>query len=80
MPEDQASINPPLLTLITMKQYRLNRLFNAKSSRCFDVAVDHGFFNQPNFLSGIEDIRKVKLRGYRDHGATGRACVPLFSK
>ena len=23
MPEDQASINPPLLTLITMKQYRL---------------------------------------------------------
>jgi hypothetical protein len=52
MPEDQASINPQLRTLITMKQYRLNRLFNAKSSRCFDVAVDHGFFNQPNFLSG----------------------------
>lgn len=42
-----------------MKQYRLNSLFNAKSSRCFDVAVDHGFFNQPNFLSGIEDMRKV---------------------
>ena len=42
-----------------MKQYRLNHLFNAKSSRCFDVAVDHGFFNQPNFLSGIEDMRKV---------------------
>lgn len=42
-----------------MKQYRLNRLFNAKSGRCFDVAVDHGFFNQPGFLAGIEDMRKV---------------------
>lgn len=42
-----------------MKQYRLNRLFNATSKRCFDVAVDHGFFNQPGFLQGIEDMRKV---------------------
>jgi DhnA family fructose-bisphosphate aldolase class Ia len=42
-----------------MKQYRLNRLFNAKSNRCFDVAVDHGFFNQPGFLHGIEDMRVV---------------------
>jgi len=42
-----------------MKSYRLNRLFNAKSGRCFDVAVDHGFFNQPGFLQGIEDMRKV---------------------
>lgn len=42
-----------------MKQYRLNRLFNAKSGRCFDVAVDHGFFNQPGFLQGIEDMRVV---------------------
>lgn len=42
-----------------MKTYRLNRLFNAKSGRCFDVAVDHGFFNQPGFLTGIEDMRKV---------------------
>ena len=42
-----------------MKQYRLNRLFNAKSNRCFDVAVDHGFFNQPGFLTGIEDMREV---------------------
>jgi len=40
-----------------MKQFRLNRLFNARSNRCFDVAVDHGFFNQPGFLTGIEDIR-----------------------
>lgn len=39
-----------------MKNYRLNRMFNAKSGRCFDVAIDHGFFNQPGFLSGIEDM------------------------
>jgi class I fructose-bisphosphate aldolase len=40
----------------TMKSYRLNRLFNAASGRCLDVAIDHGFFNQPGFLTGIEDI------------------------
>lgn len=36
--------------------YRLNRLFNAKSRRCFDVAIDHGFFNEYGFLAGIENI------------------------
>ncbi|HEY5811393.1 MAG TPA: hypothetical protein VIT23_01920, partial [Terrimicrobiaceae bacterium] len=39
-----------------MKAYRLNRLFNAKSKRCFDVAVDHGFFNEHGFLAGIENL------------------------
>src|SRR5213594_460540 len=39
-----------------MKSYRLNRLFNAKSNRCFDVAVDHGFFNERGFLQGIENL------------------------
>lgn len=39
-----------------MKEYRLNRLFNPKSGRCFDVAVDHGFFNEAAFLPGIEDL------------------------
>jgi fructose-bisphosphate aldolase, class I len=39
-----------------MKQYRQNRLFNPRSGRCFDVAVDHGFFNEAAFLSGIENI------------------------
>ena len=34
---------------------RLNRLF-AADGRCFDVAVDHGFFGEGSFLSGIEDI------------------------
>jgi len=42
-----------------MKAYRLNRLFNAKSNRCFDVAVDHGFFNELGFLQGIEDLGKA---------------------
>src|SRR4051812_36576652 len=39
-----------------MTLYRLNRLFNAKSGRCFDVAIDHGFFNEYSFLQGIENI------------------------
>ncbi|MDB6173376.1 MAG: DhnA-type fructose,6-bisphosphate aldolase [Chthoniobacteraceae bacterium] len=39
-----------------MKDFRLNRLFNPKSRRCFDVAVDHGFFNERSFLSGIENL------------------------
>jgi DhnA family fructose-bisphosphate aldolase class Ia len=34
---------------------RLNRLF-AADGRCFDVAVDHGLFNEGAFLAGIEDI------------------------
>lgn len=42
-----------------MKEFRLNRLFNAKSSRCFDVAIDHGFFNELGFLHGIEDIQSA---------------------
>lgn len=41
-----------------MKKYRLNRLFNAESGKCLDVAIDHGFFNEATFLKGIEDIRK----------------------
>jgi class I fructose-bisphosphate aldolase len=42
-----------------MKMFRLNRLFNPVSKRCLDVAVDHGFFNELNFLSGIEDLAKA---------------------
>lgn len=40
-----------------MKEYRINRLFNAKSKRCFNVAIDHGFFNEYAFLSGIENLQ-----------------------
>ena len=42
-----------------MKSARLNRLFNPNSRRCFDVALDHGFFNEHAFLAGIEDIRRT---------------------
>src|ERR1700722_5879750 len=42
-----------------MKSFRLNRLFNTKSRRCFDVAVDHGFFNEASFLPGIENLEKA---------------------
>ncbi len=42
-----------------MKSARLNRLFHPKSRRCFDVAIDHGFFNERSFLAGIEDIRRT---------------------
>jgi DhnA family fructose-bisphosphate aldolase class Ia len=42
-----------------VKQYRLNRLFHPRSRRCFDVAIDHGFFNEPGFLGGIEDIARA---------------------
>jgi fructose-bisphosphate aldolase, class I len=42
-----------------MKQARLNRLFNPQTGRCFDVAIDHGFFNEASFLSGIENMPKV---------------------
>lgn len=42
-----------------MSLYRLNRLFNPRSGRALDVAVDHGFFGEPSFISGIENMRSV---------------------
>ena len=42
-----------------MKQYRLNRLFNARSKKCFDVAIDHGFFGELAFLNSIENLQKA---------------------
>ncbi|MEJ7557669.1 MAG: hypothetical protein WKF66_05125 [Pedobacter sp.] len=42
-----------------MKTYKLNRLFNSQSGNCFDVAIDHGFFNEHSFLSGIENIQQA---------------------
>lgn len=42
-----------------MLPYRLNRLFDPRSGRALDVAVDHGFFGEPSFLTGIEDMRAV---------------------
>jgi len=44
-----------------MKQFRLNRLFDSRSGhpRCFDVAIDHGFFNERSFLHGIENMEQA---------------------
>ncbi len=39
-------------------EYRLNRLF-APDGKCFDVAVDHGFFGEVRFLPGIENMPAV---------------------
>jgi len=40
-----------------MSLYRLNRLFDPRSSRALDVAVDHGFFGESSFLTGIENMQ-----------------------
>src|SRR5690625_2069889 len=37
---------------------RMNRLFS-ESGKCFDVAIDHGFFNEYTFLKGIENIHQA---------------------
>ena len=37
---------------------RMNRLF-APDGKCFDVAVDHGFFGERGFLDGIENMHSV---------------------
>ncbi|MHA7984293.1 class I fructose-bisphosphate aldolase [Rathayibacter sp. CAU 1779] len=42
-----------------MTPFRLNRLFDPRSGRALDVAVDHGFFGEESFVSGIEDMRSV---------------------
>jgi DhnA family fructose-bisphosphate aldolase class Ia len=42
-----------------MSPYRLNRLFHPRSGRVLDVAVDHGFFGELSFVTGIENMRAV---------------------
>ena len=41
-----------------MKSARMKRLFGT-SGNCFDVAIDHGMFNEPGFLNGIENMHKA---------------------
>ena len=41
-----------------MKSARMKRLFGA-SGNCFDVAIDHGMFNEPGFLNGIENMHNA---------------------
>lgn len=42
-----------------MTPFRLNRLFNSTSGRALDVAVDHGFFGERSFITGIENMPRV---------------------
>jgi fructose-bisphosphate aldolase, class I len=42
-----------------MKSFRINRLFDPVSQRCFVVAIDHGIFNEPGFLQGIENLENA---------------------
>ncbi|MGG1516551.1 aldolase [Paenibacillus oryzisoli] len=37
---------------------RMNRMFSEKG-KCFDVAVDHGFFNEFSFLNSIENMKQA---------------------
>ena len=41
-----------------MTKARLNRLL-AEDGKLFDVAIDHGFFNEAGFLTGIENMHKA---------------------
>jgi DhnA family fructose-bisphosphate aldolase class Ia len=50
--------NKELTSMSKNRPYRLNRMFSSKG-RCFDVAIDHGFFNEYTFLQGIENIQKA---------------------
>ena len=36
---------------------RMNRMFT--DGGCLDVAIDHGVCNEPSFLAGLEDMRRV---------------------
>ena len=44
--------------MATNEKVRLNRLF-APSGRCLNVAIDHGVFNEPSFLEGLEKLGEV---------------------
>ena len=41
-----------------MKSARMKRLFGT-SGNCFDVAIDHGMFNELGFLNGIENMHNA---------------------
>lgn len=43
-----------------MEKFRLNR-FLAADGKCLDVAIDHGFFGEASFLSGIESMEQAVL-------------------
>jgi len=37
---------------------RLKRMFS-EAGKCLNVAIDHGFFNEPSFLDGIEQMQRA---------------------
>lgn len=41
----------------SMFKARLNRMF--RKGKCLDVAIDHGVFNEPTFIPGLEDVEGV---------------------
>ncbi|MBF6605567.1 MAG: aldolase [Chloroflexi bacterium] len=43
-------------------EYRMRRLFDERSGRCLDIAIDHGFFGEGRFLAGIEDLPSAMRR------------------
>ncbi|THF83275.1 class I fructose-bisphosphate aldolase [Cohnella fermenti] len=53
---------------------RLNRMFS-EQGKCFDVAIDHGFFNEFTFLSGIENMKLA----IETVVAAGPDCIQLSS-
>ncbi len=47
--------------MTTYRKARMYRLFG-EDGACLDVAVDHGFFNEPTFLPGIERMTEAVAR------------------
>jgi fructose-bisphosphate aldolase, class I len=59
---------------------RLTRLL-AEDGRCLDVAIDHGMFNEPGFLAGIEDMGgavETVVRAAPDAVQLGPGHAPLL--
>ena len=56
---------------------RMHRLFGA-DRKCFDVAIDHGFFNELNFLDGIENMKNAVEAGRLAYEA-GRIDKKLYA-
>jgi class I fructose-bisphosphate aldolase len=61
--------------------YRMGRLFDSRSGRCLNVAVDHGLFGEPAFLKGIENmpaVIKVLASAHPDAIQLTRGQAPLL--
>ncbi|HZG75938.1 MAG TPA: aldolase [Paenibacillus sp.] len=54
------------------RKARMNRMFS-QAGKCFDVAVDHGFFNEFSFLASIENMESA----IRTIVSAGPDCIQL---